>query len=95
MNIKRTASQIKKFCDKNGICYEEEFAATTTSRYIKIIPSDDDNEESFTIRISDHGQVYGNPRFDLSDSPDSDTYDAVKKELARIAKSEREYNFKE
>ena len=95
MDIKRTAEQIINFCEKNDIFYEEEFAATTNSRYIRIIPSDDDNEESFTLRISDHGQVYGNTRFDLSGSPDSDTYDAVKKELVRIAKSEREYKRKE
>lgn len=95
MDIKRTVKQIENFCDKNEISYEDEFASTTNSVYIRIIPSDDEKEEAFTIRISDHGQVYGNPRFDLSDSPDSNTYAEVKKELVRIAKSEREYKRKE
>jgi hypothetical protein len=88
MNVQRTGWQIEKLLDDLRLTYETEIASTG-SRYYRLDYCNTEN--GFTIRVSDHGQVYGNPLFDISDSPDSNTYKDVKLFLIDLAKKEKKY----
>ncbi len=86
MDVRRTGCQIERLAERLGLSCESEIAETG-SRYYRFNPNCDD---SFTVRVSDHGQVYGNPKFCID--PDGfNTYKEVKAYLVDLARREREW----
>lgn len=86
MNVRRTGWQIENLAQKLNLSFDFDIASTG-SRYYRFTPN---SEDSFTVRVSDHGQVYGNPRFSI-DSTGSETYKMVKNYLVTLARNERKW----
>jgi hypothetical protein len=86
MNVRRTGWQIENLAQKLHLCFDFDIASTG-SRYYRFVQN---SEDSFTVRVSDHGQVYGNPKFSI-DSTGDDTYKSVKQYLIDLAKRECEW----
>ena len=87
MNVRKISWQVENLLKKLSLPFEK-YISSTNSHYFTLYT----NSENCEIRVSDHGQVYGNPTYCIDDTDDGETYSFVKKQLIILAKKEKDWN---
>jgi hypothetical protein len=88
MNVRKIAWQVENLLTKLNFCYEKQVASTGTFYFNVVVNCRD----SFSIRVSNHGAVYGNPLFSIDATDDGDSYRTMKTYLVELTKKEEEWN---